>query len=55
MPWSSALELLEQLEQLRALDHGMDIRVADALVAPGADVNTTADLAAVEALLAAGG
>ena len=51
----SALELLEQLEQLRALDHGMDIRVADALVAPGADVNTTADLAAVEALLAAGG
>ena len=51
----SALELLEQLEQLRALDHGMDIRVADALVAPGADVNTKADLAAVEALLAAGG
>ncbi len=51
----SALELLEQLEQLRALDNGMDIRVADALVAPGADVNTKADLAAVEALLAAGG
>jgi 3-deoxy-manno-octulosonate cytidylyltransferase (CMP-KDO synthetase) len=45
-------ELLEQLEQLRALDHGMDIRVADALVAPGIEVNTPADLAAVEALLA---
>ena len=26
----SALELLEKLEQLRALEHGMDIRVADA-------------------------
>jgi 3-deoxy-manno-octulosonate cytidylyltransferase (CMP-KDO synthetase) len=50
----SALEALEQLEQLRALEHGMDIRVADARVAPGADVNTAADLAAVEALLAAG-
>ena len=48
----SALEMLEQLEQLRALEHGMDIRVADALVAPGPDVNTAADLAAVEALLA---
>jgi 3-deoxy-manno-octulosonate cytidylyltransferase (CMP-KDO synthetase) len=50
----SALEQLEQLEQLRALEHGMDVRVADALVAPGADVNTVADLAVVEALLAAG-
>jgi 3-deoxy-manno-octulosonate cytidylyltransferase (CMP-KDO synthetase) len=50
----SALELREQLEQLRALEHGMDIRVADAQVTPGADVNTAADLAAVEALLAAG-
>ncbi|HEX2791488.1 MAG TPA: 3-deoxy-manno-octulosonate cytidylyltransferase [Steroidobacteraceae bacterium] len=48
-------ELLEQLEQLRALDHGMDIRVADAVVAPGIEVNTPADLAAVEALLAARG
>jgi 3-deoxy-manno-octulosonate cytidylyltransferase (CMP-KDO synthetase) len=46
-------EQLEQLEQLRALDHGMDIRVADAAVAPGMEVNTPADLAAVEALLAA--
>jgi 3-deoxy-manno-octulosonate cytidylyltransferase (CMP-KDO synthetase) len=51
----SALELLEQLEQLRALEHGMDIRVADALVAPAADVNSPADLGAVEALLAARG
>jgi 3-deoxy-manno-octulosonate cytidylyltransferase (CMP-KDO synthetase) len=50
----SALELREQLEQLRALEHGMDIRVADAWLTPGADVNTAADLAAVEALLAAG-
>lgn len=48
-------ELLEQLEQLRALDHGMDIRVADAVVAPGMEVNTAADLAVVEALLAARG
>ena len=46
-------ERLEQLEQLRALDHGMDIRVADAVVAPGMEVNTPADLAAVEAVLAA--
>jgi 3-deoxy-manno-octulosonate cytidylyltransferase (CMP-KDO synthetase) len=45
-------EQVEQLEQLRALDHGMDIRVADAVVAPGIEVNTPADLAAVEALLA---
>lgn len=48
-------ELLEQLEQLRALDHGMDIRVADAIVAPGVEVNTPADLAAVDALLATRG
>jgi 3-deoxy-manno-octulosonate cytidylyltransferase (CMP-KDO synthetase) len=46
-------ELLEQLEQLRALDHGMDIRIADAAVAPGMEVNTAADVAAVVALLAA--
>jgi len=46
-------EGLEQLEQLRALDHGMDIRVADAAVTPGVEVNTPADLAVVEALLAA--
>jgi 3-deoxy-manno-octulosonate cytidylyltransferase (CMP-KDO synthetase) len=51
----SELELLEQLEQLRALDHGMDIRVADALVAPGIEVNTAADIARVEELLATRG
>jgi 3-deoxy-manno-octulosonate cytidylyltransferase (CMP-KDO synthetase) len=48
-------ELLEQLEQLRALDHGMDIRVADAVVPPGVEVNTAADLSAVEALIATRG
>lgn len=47
----SALEQLEQLEQLRALENGLEICVADAAVAPGPDVNTDADLAAVEALL----
>ncbi len=50
----SALERLEQLEQLRPLEHGMEIRVADALVPAGADVNTAADVARVEALLAEG-
>lgn len=50
----SALELLEKLEQLRALENGMDIRVADALATPGGDVNTAADVAGVEALLRAG-
>ena len=50
----SALEQLECLEQLRALEHGMDIRVARAQEAPGGDVNTQADVAEVEALLLAG-
>jgi 3-deoxy-manno-octulosonate cytidylyltransferase (CMP-KDO synthetase) len=49
----SSLETLEKLEQLRALENGMDIRVADALAAPGSDVNTAADVASVAALLAA--
>lgn len=47
----SVLELTEKLEQLRALENGFDIRVADCLVAPGPDVNTSADLARVSALL----
>ena len=47
------LEGLEKLEQLRALEHGMDIRVAQAVVTPGGDVNAAGDLARVEALLAA--
>jgi 3-deoxy-manno-octulosonate cytidylyltransferase (CMP-KDO synthetase) len=45
------LERLEKLEQLRALEHGMDIRVSDAEVIPGGDVNVAADVAQVEALL----
>ncbi|MEP7311806.1 MAG: 3-deoxy-manno-octulosonate cytidylyltransferase [Pseudomonadota bacterium] len=49
----SPLEQLEKLEQLRVLEHGMEIRVADALVAPGPDVNTAEDLARVDALLEA--
>ncbi len=47
----SALEMREKLEQLRALEHGLIIRVADACAAPGADVNTAADLERVTALL----
>jgi 3-deoxy-manno-octulosonate cytidylyltransferase (CMP-KDO synthetase) len=50
----SALEQIERLEQLRALEHAMDIRVAHAEVAPGPDVNTADDLAEVAALLEAG-
>ncbi|MFI4895820.1 MAG: 3-deoxy-manno-octulosonate cytidylyltransferase [Steroidobacterales bacterium] len=50
----SPLEQLEKLEQLRALEHGMDMRVAHAAVAPGPDVNTAEDLSAVAALLQAG-
>ncbi len=40
----SPLEQLERLEQLRALEHGLGIRVVDAAAAPGRDVNTPADL-----------
>ncbi len=50
----SPLEQLEKLEQLRALEHGMQIRVARAAVPPGPDVNTAEDLAVVAALLEAG-
>jgi 3-deoxy-manno-octulosonate cytidylyltransferase (CMP-KDO synthetase) len=46
-----SLELREQLEQLRALAHGMQIRVAIAAVRPGVDVNTTADLERIRTLL----
>lgn len=45
------LELREQLEQLRALAYGMQIRVAIAAVRPGVDVNTAADLERIRALL----
>lgn len=46
------LERLEKLEQLRALEHGMDIRVAEAIATPGGDVNAAGDIEQVEALLA---
>jgi 3-deoxy-manno-octulosonate cytidylyltransferase (CMP-KDO synthetase) len=46
-----ALELREKLEQLRALENGLHIQVAEAREPPGPDVNTPADLARVEALL----
>lgn len=49
------LERLERLEQLRALEHDMDIRVAEAQVLPGPDVNTAADLQRAASLLAAQG
>jgi len=48
----SALELREQLEQLRALEHGLAIYVADAVQVPGPDVNTAADFEQVDKLMA---
>ncbi|HXW75643.1 MAG TPA: 3-deoxy-manno-octulosonate cytidylyltransferase [Steroidobacteraceae bacterium] len=39
-----ALEQREHLEQLRALEHGLRVCVADASEPPGPDVNTLADL-----------
>ena len=47
----TALEKTEKLEQLRALEHGMVIRVAEARERPGPDVNTLADLERVAVLL----
>ncbi len=47
----SALEVCEKLEQLRALENGLEIRVADTLERPGPDVNTAADFERVGALL----
>ena len=49
----SALEKLERLEQLRALQLGLSIAIADASEKPGPGVDTAADLAAVERLMAA--
>jgi 3-deoxy-manno-octulosonate cytidylyltransferase (CMP-KDO synthetase) len=49
----AALEMREKLEQLRALENGFTIRVADACAAPGPDVNTAADLERVAALIGA--
>ena len=48
----SPLERLEKLEQLRALENGMEIRVADARVLPGPAVDTEQDLALVNSLKA---
>ena len=47
----TALEKAEKLEQLRALENGLMIRVADAVEKPGPDVNTAEDLERVAALL----
>ncbi len=47
----SRLEQIEKLEQLRALEAGMEIRVAIAVERPLADVNTTADLERAERAL----
>jgi 3-deoxy-manno-octulosonate cytidylyltransferase (CMP-KDO synthetase) len=49
----SPLEGAEKLEQLRALEAGFEIRIADGEVPPGPDVNTDADLERVAALLVA--
>lgn len=50
----SPLETLERLEQLRALENGLAIAVADAVEPPGPGVDTAEDLARVERLLAGG-
>ncbi len=47
----SPLEASEKLEQLRALEHGLIIQVADALERPGPDVNTAEDLRRVARLV----
>jgi 3-deoxy-manno-octulosonate cytidylyltransferase (CMP-KDO synthetase) len=49
----TSLELREKLEQLRALAHGMQIRVGIAAARPGVDVNTPADLDRIRTLLGA--
>jgi 3-deoxy-manno-octulosonate cytidylyltransferase (CMP-KDO synthetase) len=45
------LEVVEKLEQLRALENGMEIRVALAVERPLSDVNTAADLERAERAL----
>lgn len=49
-----ALEEREQLEQLRALEHGLRVFVAEASEPPGPDVNTLADLERVSTRLSRG-
>ena len=51
----ASLERSESLEQLRALAHGLRIRMVEADAAPGPGVDTVADVAAVEALMAQAG
>lgn len=46
----TSLEMCERLEQLRALENGLEIRVADAAERPGPDVNTAEDFERVLAL-----
>jgi len=48
---ASRLEQIEKLEQLRALENGMEIRVGIAKERPLADVNTAADLERAERAL----
>ncbi|HTQ35932.1 MAG TPA: 3-deoxy-manno-octulosonate cytidylyltransferase [Steroidobacteraceae bacterium] len=45
------LEQIERLEQLRALEHRFEIRVADATASPGPAVDTEEDLARVRTLM----
>ncbi len=52
---ATALERREQLEQLRALEMGLVIVVADAAERPGPGVDTAEDLARVESLMREGG
>jgi 3-deoxy-manno-octulosonate cytidylyltransferase (CMP-KDO synthetase) len=49
----SCLERIEKLEQLRALENGIGIRIEDAFQPPGPDVNTAADLELAAATLLA--
>ena len=49
----SELEMREKLEQLRALENGLTVRVAAAVEPPGPDVNTLADLERVAQLITA--
>jgi 3-deoxy-manno-octulosonate cytidylyltransferase (CMP-KDO synthetase) len=52
---AGTLEVREKLEQLRALEHGLVICVAEAAEPPGPDVNTLADLERAAALMSRGG
>jgi 3-deoxy-manno-octulosonate cytidylyltransferase (CMP-KDO synthetase) len=45
------LELIERLEQLRALENGLEVRVGDASAQPGPHVDTPEDLARVRVLM----